>query len=67
MIRVYTTFLMLFLLLAAVSLVVGVIAKATGLFYVYGLSPISYLRFTSVCLLFAIALGVGAIALKLRE
>jgi len=65
MIRVYTTFLMLFLLLAAVSLVVGVIAKATGLFYVYGL--ISYLRFTSVCLLFAIALGVGAIALKLRE
>lgn len=64
MIRYYTTLLWILFVLATLSLVVGVIAKATG-FVVFGLIPLSYLRFTGICLLFAIALSVVEISLKM--
>lgn len=48
---------------AAASLVIGIIAKATR-FVVLGLMPLSYLRFTGVCLLFVIALAAARISLR---
>ncbi len=46
-----------------VSLVMGVVlrlAKGAGPFML-GIRPVSYISFAQACLLFAIALGVGAI------
>ena len=59
----YLALLWIFFILAGISLILGIIAKATG-FVVMGLIPSSYLRFTGVCLLFCIALSAGQISLK---
>jgi len=59
----YTTLLWIFFILAGVSLLLGIIAKATH-FMIMGLAPISYLRFTGTCLLFCIALSLTQISLK---
>ena len=62
----YTTLLWIGFILAAVSLIVGVVAKATG-FMVFDLNALSYLRFTGICLLGVIALSLTEIALRLRK
>lgn len=59
----YRSLLTVLLALAAASLVIGIIAKATG-FVVLGLIPLSYLRFTGVCLLFVIALAAARMSLS---
>ncbi|MFQ5828812.1 MAG: hypothetical protein ACE5JD_06610 [Candidatus Methylomirabilia bacterium] len=61
--RYHATTLLILFVLAALGLVLGVIAKVTG-FVVLDLIPLSYLRFTGICLLFAIALSVAEISLK---
>ena len=53
----YKTIVWLFLILAMVSLIVGILAKGIG-FQIVGLFPISYLRFTGICLLFVIAVSL---------
>jgi hypothetical protein len=53
----YKTVVWIFLILAVVSLVVGMLAKAIG-FRIVGLYPISYLRFTGICLLFVVAVSL---------
>lgn len=63
MIPYYTTVLGGLYALATLSLVLGVIAKLTGL-VVFDLLPLSYLRFTGICPLFTIALSVAQISLK---
>ncbi len=50
--------------IGGVSLVIGVVLRLTrGPFgpFMLGIRPVSYNLFAQVCLLFAIALGVGAI------
>jgi hypothetical protein len=47
----------LFLIVALIAIIVAVLAKVFNFVY-FGLYPLSYLRFTGVCLLF-----VGAISL----
>lgn len=64
MIRYYTTLLRILFGLATLSLVVGVIVKATG-FIVLGLVPLSYLRLAGICLLFAMALSLAEIPLRM--
>jgi hypothetical protein len=63
MIPYYTAILWVLFVLATLSLVVGVIAKATG-FVVWGLLPLSYLRFTGICLVFVIALAMTQLSLR---
>jgi hypothetical protein len=62
----YNTLLWICFVLATLSLVVGIIAKVTG-FGVFGLGPISYLRFTGISLLYAVAFSVAKIALGRKE
>jgi len=64
--KYYNVLLWILFILAALSLIVGVIAKATG-FRVFTLVPVSYIRFTAVCLLGAIALSLVEISLKIRK
>lgn len=52
--------------IAGLSLLVGIIAKATG-FRVFGLVPLSYLRFTGICLLYMIAISFVQIAQNLKK
>lgn len=62
----YTNLLWVCFILATLSLLVGIIAKLTG-FVVFGLIPLSYLRFTGICLLYAIALSVVQMSLGRKE
>ncbi|MFQ6041498.1 MAG: hypothetical protein ACE5PV_11630 [Candidatus Poribacteria bacterium] len=64
--KYYNLLLWILFILSALSLIVGVIAKAVG-FIVFTLRPISYVRFTSVCLLGAIALSLVEISLKIGK
>lgn len=57
----YRSLVGLFLVLAILSLVVGVLAKGIG-FVVLGLHPLSYLRFTGVCLLMVMAMSLAELA-----
>ena len=53
-------------ILADVSLILGIISKIAG-FAVFDLGPLSYLRFTGICLLYAIACSLAHIALTEKE
>ncbi|MBI1929669.1 hypothetical protein HYR99_36155 [Candidatus Poribacteria bacterium] len=59
----YKAIVWVFLTLATVSLIVGILAKGIG-FQIFGLVPISYLRFTGTCLLFVIAVSLVELATK---
>ncbi len=50
-------------LLSLVSLLIGIIAKLLGT-NIVGVSPLSYLRFTGICILYVIALNLTQISLK---
>ncbi len=52
--------------LAGLSLFAGIIAKITGTRF-YGLLPLSYVRFTGICLLFTIAISFVQIAENLKK
>ncbi|MFQ6617146.1 MAG: hypothetical protein ACE5QV_00545 [Fidelibacterota bacterium] len=60
------TFYWIFAILAVASLIVGILAKAIG-FEIFELKPLSYLRFTSVSLLFAIAVSLANMAFTKKE
>jgi hypothetical protein len=51
------------LILAGISVIVGIIAKAIP-FVVFNLIPPSYLKFAAICLLFSIALSLFQISSK---
>jgi hypothetical protein len=53
----YKAIVWAFLILAIVSLIVGILAKGIG-FRILELGPVSYLRFTGICLLFVIAVSL---------
>jgi hypothetical protein len=59
----YSVLLWIFFLLAAISLLVGIIGKLAHL-AVVGVAPIGYLRFAAVCLLFCMALSLAQMSLK---
>ena len=64
--KYYNTLLTLAFILSVVSLIIGIIAKMSGL-VVFGLFPISYLRFTGICLLYAIAFSLTQISLHHKQ
>lgn len=64
--KYYSTLLWIAFIVAIISLIVGVIAKAGG-FVVLSVGPASFLRFTGICLLFAIALSLAQISSGKRE
>ena len=51
----------LFLIVALIAFIVAVLAKIFG-FVVFGLYPLSYLRFTGVCLLYVAATSLYLMA-----
>lgn len=59
----YKTIVWIFLILAIVGFIVGILAKGFG-FHIFGLVPISYLRFTGTCLLFVIAVSLVELATR---
>jgi len=59
----YKAIVWLFLILALISVIVGILAKGIG-FQIVGLFPISYLRFTGTCLLFVIAVSLVELATR---
>ena len=65
--KYYTTLLWIGFILVVVSLIIGVVAKVVPDFRVFGLTPLSYLRFTGVCLLGVIALNLTELSLKLPK
>lgn len=60
---IYSLLCKIFLALGLASLIAAVIAKIAG-FLVWGLFPLSYLRFSGVCLLFVIAISLYQMAAK---
>lgn len=64
--KYYKILLWVFFALAGISLIVGIIAKISG-FIIFGLDPLSYLRFTGICLLFNITLSLVQISLTKKE
>jgi len=62
----YTSLLWACFILATLSLLAGIITRITGLI-VFELIPLSYARFTGICLLYAIALSLVQISLSKRE
>ena len=64
--KCFTSLLWIAFLLSMVSLIAGIIAKLSG-FVVFGLYPISYLRFTGICLLYVIALSLTQISLNQKK
>ncbi|HIE27740.1 TPA: hypothetical protein EYP66_10675 [Candidatus Poribacteria bacterium] len=64
--KYYHPLLWIAFILAALSLIVGVIFKAAGIAPL-GVAPISCIRFTAVCLLGAIALSLVEISLKISK
>ncbi len=64
--KYYLTLLWICFVLAVASLIGGIVAKATG-FVAFGLAPISYLRFSEICLLFAIAISLAEISLRMER
>jgi hypothetical protein len=55
-----------FLLVGLLSLIVAIVDKIVGFVY-FGLFPLSYLRFTEVCLLFVIAISVYQMAAQKQK
>jgi hypothetical protein len=53
-----------FVVIAAVSLIVGIVSRVMLTPVAFGLEAHSFLGFSAVCLLFAITLGVRALARK---
>jgi hypothetical protein len=53
----YKTIVWVFLILAIVSLIVGIVCRAFD-FMIIGLAPLTYMRFTGLCLLFVIAVSL---------
>ena len=51
----------LFLIVAVIAIIIAVLAKLIG-FVWFGLYPLSYLRFTEVCLFFVIAISLYQMA-----
>ena len=51
----------LFLIVAVIAIIIAVLAKIFGFVFV-GLYPLSYLRFTGVCLLFVAAISLYQMA-----
>ncbi|MBC8457512.1 MAG: hypothetical protein H8D67_05890 [Deltaproteobacteria bacterium] len=64
--KYYNVMLWILFILAAISVIVGVVFKAVGVTPL-GVAPISCIRFAAICLLGAIALGVIEISLKLGK
>ena len=64
--KLYKACIMTSFVLADVSLILGIIAKISG-FAIFGLGPLSYMRFTGICLLYAIACSLACIALTEKE
>ena len=64
--RYYTCYLWILFIAAFASIILGVIFKLAGV-YVFGLAPLAYLRFSAVCLLFAIALSLAQMTLGKKE
>lgn len=63
--KLYRVGLWILFLLATISLVIGMYCKASGIIFPIGYAyPLSFLRFSGICLLYIIALGVTEIALK---
>ena len=62
----YTNLLWACYILATLGLIAGIISKITG-FVVLGLAPLSYLRFTGICLLYSIAFSLSQMTLKKTE
>ncbi|RLB05707.1 MAG: hypothetical protein DRG50_06830 [Deltaproteobacteria bacterium] len=60
---IYSLLCRIFLALGLAGLIIGVIAKITG-FVVWGLFPLSYLRFSGICLLFVIAISLYQVAVR---
>ena len=52
-----------FLIVALIAIIIAVLAKLFG-FVWFGLYPLSYLRFTEVCLFFVIAISVYQMAVS---
>ena len=52
-----------FLIVALIAIIIAVLAKLFG-FVWFGLYPLSYLRFTEVCLFFVIAISVYRMAVS---
>ena len=50
-----------FLLVGLIGFIIGVITKISDIIY-YGIYPLSYMRFTGVCLLFVIAISLYQMA-----
>lgn len=48
----------IFMIVAGVSIVVGIVFRALGTYAVLNLTPNAFLRFADTMLLFAIAIGV---------
>ena len=53
----------LFLIVALIAFIVAVLAKLFGFVY-FGLYPLSYLRFTGVCLLYVAAISLYLMAVQ---
>lgn len=53
-----------FLVIAAVSLIVGLVSRALMAPIYFGLEARSFLGFSIVCLLFAVTLGIRALVRK---
>jgi uncharacterized membrane protein len=51
----------LFLIVAVIAIIIAVLDKLFG-FVIVGLYPLSYLRFTGVCLLFVVAISLYQMA-----
>jgi hypothetical protein len=51
----------LFLIVAVIAIIIAVLAKLFG-FVWFGIYPLSYLRFTEVCLFFVIAINLYQMA-----
>ena len=52
------------LILAGVSLLLGLISRVLGSLWIFGLQARSFATFTNVCLLFAIAIGIRELLKK---
>ena len=60
----YKTWLTIAFVLSLISMVLGIISKLSPGFAFFDLGPLSYFRFTGICLMYAIALSVAQISLK---
>lgn len=62
----YKPTVMLFFTLASASLLVGLLSRALS-FQIIGLTPLSYMRFSGLCLLFVIAASLVELACQSKS